>query len=66
MTDREVRAYYDAHEDEFDRSATGRFNLAVISKTPTAADTLAAFRPQADDMLQIRHVRLLRTVDGSA
>jgi peptidyl-prolyl cis-trans isomerase D len=43
VTDREVRAYYDANRDRFTRPARARVNLAYISKTATAADTVAAF-----------------------
>ncbi len=42
VTDREVRAYYDANRDRFTRPVRARVNLAYISKAATAADTIAA------------------------
>jgi peptidyl-prolyl cis-trans isomerase D len=44
VTDREVRAYYDGRRDQYRRPATARLSLAVLSKTPTAADTVAALQ----------------------
>jgi peptidyl-prolyl cis-trans isomerase D len=42
VTEREIRAYYDANRDDFRRPARVRVNLASISKLPTAADSAAA------------------------
>lgn len=44
VTDREVRSYYEANRDRFRRAATARFNVAVISKAATAADTLSSLQ----------------------
>lgn len=44
VSDAEIQAYYDAHADEFRRPASARFSMAVLSKAPTAADTLAALQ----------------------
>lgn len=44
VTEREIRTYYEANEDEFERGATARLTLATLSKAPTAADTLAALQ----------------------
>jgi len=38
----EVKAYYDAHQDEFEVPARATVKAVVMSKTPTAADTAAA------------------------
>ncbi len=40
--DAEVKAYYDAHQDEFKVPARATVKAVVLSKTPTAADTAAA------------------------
>lgn len=42
VTDGEIREYYEAHAEEFDRGATARLNLAILSKRPSAADTAEA------------------------
>ncbi len=44
VSDREVRAYYDEHEDEFRRPATARLTLAYVPKAMTAADTVATLQ----------------------
>jgi peptidyl-prolyl cis-trans isomerase D len=44
VTEREVRAYYDANRERFRRPATARFTVATISKQATAADTTAALQ----------------------
>lgn len=44
VSDREVRAYYNAHQDEFERPATARLTLAYLPKTQTAADTAATLQ----------------------
>ncbi len=38
----EIQAYYDAHQDEFGVPARATVKAVVMSKTPTAADTVAA------------------------
>lgn len=38
----EVRAYYEAHQDEFMQPARARLTLAYLSKAPSAADSAAA------------------------
>jgi peptidyl-prolyl cis-trans isomerase D len=38
----EIKAYYDAHQDEFQVPARATVRAVVMSKTPTAADTAAA------------------------
>jgi peptidyl-prolyl cis-trans isomerase D len=38
----EIKAYYDAHQDEFQVPARATVKAVVMSKTPTAADTAAA------------------------
>jgi peptidyl-prolyl cis-trans isomerase D len=42
VSDAEIREYYDAHPEEFERPASARFTVAVLSKAPTAADSAAA------------------------
>ena len=42
VSDAEIREYYEAHAEEFEREPSARLSLAYISKTPTAADTAAA------------------------
>lgn len=44
VTDAEVRSYFDRNRDRFQRAATARFNVAVLSKAPTAADTIASLQ----------------------
>ena len=44
VSSREIEAYYEENEEDFRREATARFKLGVLSKTPTAADTVAAFQ----------------------
>lgn len=44
VTDREIRAYYDANREEFMRPATARLSLAFLPKAATAADTVAALQ----------------------
>ena len=44
VSDAEVREYYDDHKDEFKRPATARVTLAVLPKTVTAADSVAALQ----------------------
>lgn len=41
VSDAEVRRYYDEHQDDFKRPASGRFTMAVLSKAPTRVDSLA-------------------------
>lgn len=48
VTDQEIRDYYDAHEEDFERTASARLKVAAISKVPTRADSVAALtRAQA-------------------
>ncbi len=42
VTDAEVRAYFDSHEDRFERPRTARFTVAYLAKTVTPADRQAA------------------------
>ena len=42
VTDAEVRAYYDAHTDEFKRPATAYLSYVEVLRTPDASDTAAA------------------------
>lgn len=42
VTDDEVRAFYRAHQKEFQRPARAQVRLVVLDKAPTAADTAAA------------------------
>jgi parvulin-like peptidyl-prolyl isomerase len=51
VTDREIRTYYDAHQDDFEQPARASVRVAVIPKAPTPADT-AARRAQASDLLE--------------
>lgn len=44
VTDREIESYYNANRDDFMRPTTARFNIAVISKAPTAADSVASLQ----------------------
>jgi peptidyl-prolyl cis-trans isomerase D len=44
VSDREIRAYYDSHQDEFKRPATARLTLAFLPKAQTAADTVATLQ----------------------
>jgi len=41
VTDEEVRAYYDAHKDEFKRPAHAALSFIAISKRPTTVDSIA-------------------------
>lgn len=45
----DVRAYYDANQEEFEIPARASVNVVVLDKTPTAADT-AASRARADSL----------------
>lgn len=47
----EVRDYYDANEDEFERPATARVNMLSLALRPTPADTAAALS-RADSLRQ--------------
>jgi peptidyl-prolyl cis-trans isomerase D len=40
LTDAEVRAYYDAHGDEFRRPARARVSFVALSKLPTTVDSI--------------------------
>ncbi|MEX2571059.1 MAG: peptidylprolyl isomerase [Gemmatimonadota bacterium] len=42
VTESEIRDYYNENREQFERSETGRFTIAAISKASTAADTAAA------------------------
>lgn len=42
VTEGEIEAYYEEHEEEFERPASARFTLAVIDKGAAAADRDAA------------------------
>jgi peptidyl-prolyl cis-trans isomerase D len=44
VSESEIREYYRANEDEFERPATARLNVAYISKESTGADTAAALQ----------------------
>lgn len=44
VTQDEVSDYYEANSEQFRRDATARFKLVVLSKTPSAADTLASLQ----------------------
>ncbi len=44
VTEREIESYYNANRDDFLRPTTARFNIAAISKIPSAADTLASLQ----------------------
>ncbi|HET6762844.1 MAG TPA: peptidylprolyl isomerase [Longimicrobiaceae bacterium] len=50
VTDAEISTYYDAHKDDFKRTATARLDLAYIPIDITAADTAAT----------LQHVQQLR------
>lgn len=43
VTDREIRDYYNANRERFERPETGRFAIAAIPKVATAADSVAAY-----------------------
>lgn len=48
VTDREIRAYYESHRDDFERTESARVKVAAISKLATRADSVAALnRAQA-------------------
>ncbi|MDT8341534.1 MAG: peptidyl-prolyl cis-trans isomerase [Longimicrobiales bacterium] len=48
LADREIQAYYDAHQEDFEEPARARVRAVVLSKTPTPADTAASLaRAQA-------------------
>lgn len=47
----EVREYYDANREDFERPATARVNMLSIALRPTVADTAAAFS-RADSLRQ--------------
>ncbi len=51
VSEAEIRAYYDAHEDEFAIPATAEVKIAVLEKAPLAADTAAA-RDEASAILE--------------
>lgn len=51
VPENEIRAYYEAHQDEFEIPARATVKFVVLSKTPTAADTVAS-RQRADSLLQ--------------
>lgn len=42
VSNREIENYYNANRDDFVRPTSARFNIAVISKEPTAADSVAS------------------------
>ena len=44
VTDEEIDNYYQENEERFQREATARFKLAVLSKAPTTADTIASLQ----------------------
>ena len=50
VTEREVQAYYDEHEDDFEVPAQAQVRVAVISRTPSPSDTAAA-RDKAQELL---------------
>jgi parvulin-like peptidyl-prolyl isomerase len=47
VSDAEIRAYYDTHQEEFEMPARATVKAVVLDKTPTAADT-AASRARAE------------------
>jgi len=49
VTDGDIRDFYDAHPDRFQRPATATVDLVTISEQPTAADSAAA-RERADSL----------------
>ena len=44
VSDDEVKTYFDAHQDEFKRSATARMDVAYLPVTITAADSAATLQ----------------------
>jgi peptidyl-prolyl cis-trans isomerase D len=44
ITEREIRDYYNRNREEFRRTASAQFTLAVLPKAPTAVDTTAALQ----------------------
>ncbi|MDT8368520.1 MAG: SurA N-terminal domain-containing protein [Longimicrobiales bacterium] len=54
LTEREIRAYYDAHQDEFMQPARARVIATVIDKTPTPADTVAQYERAVEIVESLR------------
>ncbi len=44
VSDAEIRGYYESNRDEFERAATARLNLAYLSKSSSAEDSIAALQ----------------------
>ncbi len=49
ISDSEIQAYYDEHQDDFEQPARAQVKVAVISKIPTAADSAASLE-HADEL----------------
>lgn len=49
LSDREIQAYYDDHQEDFEQPARARVRAVVLTKTPTVADT-AASRQKAQEI----------------
>ena len=49
VSDAEIQAYYDSHQEDFEQPARATVRVSVIGKAPTAADT-AASRQKAMDL----------------
>ncbi len=55
VSDAEIQAYYQAHQDSFKVPAKASIKAVVLSKTPTPADTAAARKKAEDILQQLRH-----------
>jgi len=54
VTEAEIREYYEANRDEFERPAQARVIATILDKTPTPADTAAQYQRAADILESIR------------
>lgn len=54
ISESEIEAYYRANEEEFEVPARATVKVVVLDKTPTAADTAAAYTDAEEIMQEIR------------
>ena len=54
ISESEIEAYYRANEEEFEVPARATVKVVVLDKTPTAADTAAAYADAEEIMQEIR------------